>query len=459
MMWNKACILLLAGLWMLPVDAQKIDSLMIRRIFDESLSRGQSYDNLRELCKDVGHRLSGSPGGKKAELWAAAKMRDYGFTNVTMQPFEVDYWVRGEIERAVIVDSGRMLNITALGGSVGTSQPITAEVLEVSSSEEIAKLGRERISGKIVFINKPMNPALINTFHAYGNCAGERWSGAVKAAEYGAVGVLLRSLASRADDFPHTGSMGYNDSIPKIPAAAVSTNDAHYLSNLLDKQSVKLTLELSCNPAGKAIAHNVFGEIRGKKYPEKVIVVGGHLDSWDIGEGAHDDGAGVVQSLEVLRLFQQLEYSPDYTIRCVLFMNEENGAEGAKTYANYVNEQKEIHLAAMESDRGGFTPRGFSVDARNDQLDYLQKFRKLLEPYFLHLMDAGYSGVDVGYLRNGSTTLIGFVPDSQRYFDMHHSANDVFENVHQRELELGSSAMAALVYLIDKYGMPEKVQD
>lgn len=203
----------------------------------------------------------------------------------------------------------------------------------------------------------------------------------------------------------------------------------------------------------------MIGEIKGKKYPEKVIVVGGHLDSWDIGEGAHDDGAGVVQSLEVLRLFRQMEYAPNYTIRCVLFMNEENGAEGAKTYANWVNENKEYHLAAMESDRGGFVPRGFSVDARDDQLEYLQKFRELLDPYFLHLMDAGYSGVDVGYLRNGQTTLLGFVPDSQRYFDVHHSANDVFEQVNQRELELGSAAMASLIYLIDKYGMPDKLVD
>jgi hypothetical protein len=449
------CAVLLAS----PLAAQKLDSLMIRRIFDESLTRGHSYENLRELCKDVGHRLSGSPGAEKAENWAAEKMRSYGFENIQMQPFQAPYWVRGNTEHCEIVENGRVLNITALGGSIGTDGTLTAEVIEVPGTEHLEALGREQIEGKIVFINKPMNPALINTFHAYGGCAGERWSGAAKSAEYGAVGVLLRSLASRADDFPHTGSMGYNDTVPKIPAAAVSTNDAHYLSQLLKKQTVTVSLALSCENRGTALAHNVFGEIKGKKYPEKVIVVGGHLDSWDIGEGAHDDGAGVVQSLEVLRLFQQLEYAPNYTIRCVLFMNEENGAEGAKTYADWVNENKEYHLAAMESDRGGFVPRGFSVDARDDQLAYLQQFRKLLEPYFLHLMDAGYSGVDVGYLRNGQTTLIGFVPDSQRYFDVHHSANDVFEQVNQRELELGSAAMASLIYLIDKYGMPEKVVD
>lgn len=453
--WLLLCAVLLAS----PLAAQKLDSLMIRRIFDEALERGHSYENLRELCKDVGHRLSGSPGAEKAENWGAEKMRSYGFENVRKQAFQAPYWVRGDVERCEILENGRSLNITALGGSVGTDDPVTAEVIEIPGTDHLEGFGREQIEGKIVFINKPMNAKLINTFHAYGGCAGERWSGAAKAAEYGAVGVILRSLTLRADDFPHTGSMGYNDTIPKIPAVAVSTNDAHYLSDLLKKQKVTATMELSCENRGETTAHNVMGEIRGKKHPEKVIVVSGHLDSWDIGEGAHDDGAGIVHALEILRLFKQMEYAPNYTIRCVMYMNEENGSKGAQAYADSVKEQGEIHLAALESDRGGFTPRGFSIDARDDQLEYLQNFKKLLEPYYLHLVEPGYSGVDVGYLKNGEVTLIGFVPDTQRYFDVHHSANDVFENVNRRELELGSASSAALIYLIDKYGLPEKVLD
>ncbi len=440
------------------MDAQKLDSLMIRSIFDEALTRGESYENLRELCKDVGHRLTGSEGAQRAEQWGKNKMLSYGFENVHLQPFEALYWVRGEVENAAL-DNGRQLNISALGGSIGTDGPITGEIIEVAGTEFLEDLGRDAIEGKIVFINKSMNPKLIDTFHAYGSCAGERWSGAAKAAEYGAKAVLIRSMTLRADDFPHTGSMGYNDTVPKIPAVAVSTNDAHYLSELLTRQTVSATLELSCENRGTTTAHNVLGEIRGKKYPEKIIVVSGHLDSWDIGEGAHDDGAGVVQALEVLRLFQKLEYTPDYTIRCVMYMNEENGAEGAKKYAKVVKESGEIHVAALESDRGGFAPRGFSIDARDEQLKSMQAFKKLLAPYLLHLVEPGYSGVDVGYLKNGKTALIGFVPDSQRYFDMHHSANDVFENVNQRELEMGSASIASLIYLIDKYGLPEKMMD
>lgn len=452
--------MLLLGLLLQPafVHSQKLDSLMLRSVFDEALVRGESYENLRELCKNIGHRLTGSEASRKAEQWGKQKMESYGFSNVHLQEFEAPYWYRGDVERAVL-GNGRELNITALGGTIGTNGPITAELIEVAGTDYLADIGREQIQGKIVFINKPMNAKLINTFHAYGSCAAERWFGAAKAAEYGAVAVFIRSMTLAASDFPHTGSMGYNDTVPKIPAVAISTNDAHFLSNLLKRETVTATLELNSEDRGTVIAHNVIGEIRGKKYPDQVILVSGHLDSWDLGEGAHDDGAGVVQSLEVLRLFQQLEYEPNYTIRCVLYQNEENGAFGAIKYAESVVQNNEVHIAALESDRGGFSPRGFSIDARRDQIRHLQTFKKLLEPYYLHLIEPGYAGVDINFLRNGSTALIGFMPDPQRYFDVHHNANDVFENVNQRELELGSASIAGLIYLIDKYGMPEQIKD
>lgn len=440
----------------LLAQGQKLDSLMIRSYFDAALTRGHSYENLRELSKDIGHRLTGSDGAMAAEKWAAQKMEEYNFENIRLQAFEAPYWVRGNVENCVL-DNGKTMNITALGGSIGTNSPLNAEVIEVSGTAQLATLPADRIKGKIVFINKPMNPKLINTFHAYGSCAQERANGAGESAKYGAVGVIVRSMTLRADDFPHTGAMRYSDEVPRIPAVAISTNDAHYLSNLLSKQTVRATLELSCENRGKTTAHNIIGELRGTKHPEKVIVVSGHLDSWDLGEGAHDDGAGVVQALEVLRIFKELEYDPQYTIRCVLYMNEENGAVGAQTYANEVFAKGETHIAALESDRGGFSPRGFMIDARKDQLEYIQTFRKLLRPYYLDVVEAGFSGVDVGFLANGKTALIGFFPDSQRYFDVHHSANDVFEHVNKRELELGSASIASLIYLIDKYGLPETV--
>lgn len=453
----RIALLLFIALLQYPVSGQKLDSLMVRRIFDEALVRGQSYENLRVLCKEVGPRLTGSPGGKRGEQWAFQTMQALGFENVRLQAFQAPYWIRGEAA-SFVLDNDRALNICALGGSIGTDGPLTAEVLEVPSSDHLEKLDSADIAGKIVFINKPMNPKLINTFAAYGACAGERWGGASKAARFGAVGVLVRSMTLSADDYPHTGSMGYNDTLPKIPAAAISTNDAHFLSNLLEKGPVRGTLEMFCENRGETTAHNVMGEIRGKTHPDQVIVVSGHLDSWDLGEGAHDDGAGVVQSIEVLRLFQALEYTPNYTIRCVLYMNEENGARGGAKYAEEVKKTGEVHLAAFESDRGGFAPRGFSIDARAEQLEYLRTFKSLLEPFYLHLLEPGYSGVDIGFLKNGSTALVGFVPDTQRYFDVHHTANDVFEEVHKRELELGSASIAALVYLVDRYGLPEELK-
>jgi len=447
--------MLFAGL----LQAQKLDSLMIRSIFNEALERGQSYENLRELCKDVGHRLTGSEGAAKAVEWGAQKMRNYELENVRLQEFKAPYWVRGNVEECFVISSGERLNILALGGSVGTNGKLEGEVIEVAETDQLKSIGREKIAGKIVFINKPMSARFIDTFEAYGKCAGERWGGATACSKYGALAVIVRSMSLRASDLPHTGSMGYDDDVVKIPAAAISTNDAHKLSALIkEKPGLKLSLNLSCEPRGETTAHNVIGEIRGRKYPDKVIVIGGHLDSWDVGEGAHDDGAGTIQALEVLRLFKQIEYAPNYTIRCVMYMNEENGARGGSTYAEDVKAKNEIHLAALESDRGGFTPRGFSFSARADQIEYVRQWKKLLEPYMLHIMEKGYGGVDINFLRNEKTALIGFVPDSQRYFDVHHNANDVFEMVNKRELELGSASIASLIYLIDKYGLPEEIK-
>jgi carboxypeptidase Q len=448
-------ILFFAG----SLSAQKLDSLMMRRIFDQALERGHCYENLRELCKDIGPRLTGSEGAAKAEQWGKLKMEEYGLQNVYLQSFKAPYWVRGKAEKCTVVSSGENLNVTALGGSVGTKGKLTAEVIEIKGTEHLESIGREKIEGKIVFINKPMSAKFIDTFSAYGACAGERYSGATACSKYGAVGVIVRSMTLRASDLPHTGVMGYEDGVIEIPAAAISTNDAHKLSNLIAlNPGLKLSLEMSCENLGETTTHNVIGEIRGRKHPEKVIVIGGHLDSWDLGEGAHDDGAGVVQALEVLRIFKEMEYEPNYTIRCVMFMNEENGAKGGETYADAVKAKNEFHVAALESDRGGFSPRGFTFSARADQIEFMKKWKKLFEPYLVHIFEAGYGGVDINFLRNEKTALIGFVPDSQRYFDVHHNANDVFETVNKRELELGSASITSLIYLIDKYGMPEELK-
>ena len=301
-----------------------------------------------------------------------------------------------------------------------------------------------------------MNPTYINTGMAYGSCVDQRHSGASRAVEYGAIGVLVRSMTLKFDNIPHTGSMSYADSTKKIPAVAISTVDAHNLSEALKNNELKyLFMELSCKQLEDTISYNVIGEIKGQEFPDEIILVGGHLDSWDIGEGAHDDGAGVVQSLQVLETFKKLKLKPKRTLRCVMYMNEENGNRGGKHYASMVRKTGEKHLFALESDRGGFSPRGFSIDGTKIQLEYLQSFEKLFKPYQLHVFSKGYSGVDIGPLKDGKLCLVGLIPDSQRYFDFHHSKADVFENVHKRELELGASAISSIVYLVDKYGLPE----
>ena len=268
---------------------------------------------------------------------------------------------------------------------------------------------------------------------------------------------MVGSAASPTDDFPHTGSMRYEDGIEKIPTAAISTSKADLLEALSKgNQNIKLALNLTCKDFGMVPSYNVIGEIKGSENPENIIVVGGHLDSWDVGEGAHDDGAGVIHSIEVLRIYKELGIKPKNTVRCILFMNEENGNNGGKSYAEFAKKSGEKHIAAIESDRGGFVPRGFSFDAQNYHLMNARKWENLLKPYNIHIWEKGYGGVDIGPLKNDKIALIGFVPDPQRYFDFHHTEDDVFENVHKRELELGCASIASLIYLIDKYGLGEE---
>ncbi len=386
-------------------------------------------------------------------------MRRYRFDRVWLQDIMVPHWERGEAEHCVLIETGDSLSVLALGGSVGTKDTLLAEVHRFTSLQAIKDAAEGSLDGKIAYLDVPMNAKLIDTFNAYGGCANGRVNGPSEAARKGAVAFVMRSAGLRADDFPHTGVLFYDQEVDSIPAFALSTNAAYTLTaHLREHGSARLALGSHCRMLPDAPSHNVLAEIRGSEFPEKVIVVGGHLDSWDVGEGAHDDGAGVIQSLEVLRTFKELGIKPRHTIRCVFFMNEENGTRGGKAYARYSAEAGETHLAAMESDRGGFSPRGFHIDGQERYVGHMQQFMPLLEPYLLHVMQKGYGGVDIGPLKSENIPLIGLVPDSQRYFDVHHTAHDVFETVNKRELELGAAAMTSLIYLIDKYGLPEPVK-
>lgn len=445
------------------IDAQSAsqpDEVFLKNVFDHSLTKSQAYPWLEHICLRIGHRLSGSVQAEQAVQYTRQMLDTLKLDSVWLQPVRVPAWVRGENEivRLQWAGGSQDLNALALGGSAATGPAgLRARVVEVTSWEQLDTLGEGVLKGKIVFYNRPMDPTLLNTFSAYGGCVDQRVHGASRAAKYGAVAVLVRSMGLRLDDFPHTGSVKYDSLYPQIPAVAISTMGAEQLNKLLKKQpEAQAFIRVTCYFKPDADSYNVIGEIRGSTYPDQVILVGGHLDSWDVGHGAHDDGAGVVQSMEVLRILQKLGYKPRYTIRCVLFMNEENGLRGALEYAEEANRKKEVHLCAIETDAGGFTPRGFSFDGDVSVVDQLyaevKKQEALFKPYGL-TFERGGSGADVGPLKSQKKLLCGYRPDSQRYFDYHHTAADTFDAVNKRELELGAACMASLIYLIDKHGL------
>jgi hypothetical protein len=438
--------------------AQSDDERRLREFYDLALTQGKAYDWLNYLSNQIGGRLSGSVQAEQAVTFTRTELDSLGLDRVWLQPVMVPKWVRGTPEFAYLESKpGYTSNIPicALGGSVPTpAGGVKAGVIEVKGLDELAKLGKEKIEGKIVFFNRPMDASLINTFQAYGGAVDQRSSGAAEAARYGAVGVIVRSMNLRLDDYPHTGSTNYGDLPQKdrIPAAAISTNGAEFLSTTLRlNPEIQFYFKLNCRQLEDVQSYNVIGEIRGSTKPGEIMVVGGHLDSWDLGDGAHDDGAGCVQSMEVLRLLKKSGYKPKRTIRVVLFMNEENGLRGGKKYAAEAEEKREKHVFALESDAGGFTPRGFGFDCTDADFEKISGWRSLFEPYLSAQLTRGGGGADIGPLKKEGIVLAGLRPDSQRYFAHHHAQNDTFEHVNRRELELGAAAMTSLIYLADKY--------
>ncbi len=443
------------------------DARMIRSIHDNILTDGDCYDWLYHLSEEVGGRLAGSASSIEAVDYTAQVLSGLSDT-VYKQHCNVPYWTRGESEQVAItnldVGMDAKLDALALGNSVGTGPAgVEAPVVEVKTLDEVSALGRDGIEGKIVFYNRPMDPTQIRTFFAYGGAVDQRTNGPAVAAEYGAVGTLVRSMTTLTDDVPHTGVTRYKEGVPQIPAVAISTMDADRLSAYLQQKEVIVRVETHSQMVDpQKPSYNVVAEIKGSTYPDEIILVGGHLDSWDVGGGAHDDGAGCVHAMEVLNAFQKLNYQPKRTIRCVLFMNEENGLGGGLAYAAASNEKGEYHMAAIESDAGGFSPRGFGCDATDAAFAPLYrqviKWESLLEPYGLHLTKGG-SGADINPLKDQNGLLFGLRPDSQRYFDYHHTRNDRIEAVNERELKLGAAAMTSLVYLLDNHGLTKATDE
>jgi hypothetical protein len=434
------------------------DSVFIDKIYDEALANGNSYEWLDYLSNQIGGRLSGSINYDRSVKWGMDELEMINLDSVWLQPVMIPKWVRGAPEYAHIESSpGNTISvpIAALGGSISTpSIGISANVIEVKNFNELKMIGKDSIRGKIIFYNRPMDPTLINTFQAYGGSVNQRTQGAVEAAKLGAIGVIVRSMTTSLDDYPHTGSMYYEGLSlnQRIPAAAISTNGAELLSSMLSlNPNIKFFFRQNSKNFPDVLSHNVIAQINGSEKPNEIIVIGGHLDSWDLGDGSHDDGAGIVQSMEVLRILKDLNYSPKRTIRVVLFANEENGLRGGTKYAEEAILNNEKHFFALESDAGGFTPRGFSFDTSEKEFKTIKKFENLFIKYGMDNFFIGGSGADIGPLKNGEVILAGLRPDTQRYFDYHHAASDTFDKINKRELELGAAAMTALVYLLDNY--------
>ncbi|WP_291100040.1 MULTISPECIES: M28 family peptidase [unclassified Flavobacterium] len=440
--------------------AQTNDEQTIKEIYKSALTNSKCYSWLDYLSNSIGGRLSGSANAEKAVQYTKSQLETLGFDRVYLQEVMVPKWVRGAKETAYILDNKTKTNIPvcALGSSVATPKNgITAEVIEVTGIKELEALG-EKLKSKIVFFNRPMEPENIETFKSYGGCVDQRSVGAKEASKYGAVATIVRSMNLRLDDFPHAGNQNYGD-IPKsqyIPAAAISTNGAELLSKSLKKNAhLKFFLKQSCQQMDDVLSYNVIGEIKGSEHPENIMVVGGHLDSWDLADGSHDDGAGIVESMEVMNIFKNIGYKTKNTLRVVLFMNEENGGKGGKKYEELAQANKENHIFALESDSGGFSPRGFSFESDDANFNKILGWKNLFEPYLIHSFTMGHSGSDIEPLTSKTLVKAGLKPDSQRYFDYHHAANDKFDAINKRELELGAATMAALMYLMDQNGVEE----
>jgi carboxypeptidase Q len=438
------------------LKAQEPDKV-ISSVFDEALTDRTAYNNLGYLCKHTKGRVAGSAAAEKAIEFTRKAMINAGADTVWLQKVPVPHWVRGFEKCSVTssVSGKKELAITALGLSVGTdAQGITSKVVEVHDFDELKNLGQQVIQGKIVFFNRPFDNKLTNSFAAYGGAVNQRTVGPSEASKYGAIAVIVRSMTQSLDNFPHTGVTRYADNVNKIPAVAVSTLDAELLSQWL-KTDPSLTVNLvsTCRNYPDTISYNVIGEVYGSLKPNEYITVGGHLDAWDITEGAIDDGGGCMQAIETIRIYKKLGIKPKRTMRAVLFMNEEMTTTGGKTYAEEAKRKGEIHYAALESDRGVMSPLGFSFDTDSLKLEKLRSLTSWFAPYNIRDFDKGGGGSDIAPLKALGALQIGYIPDSQRYFWYHHSANDTFEQVNIRELQMGSAAIASLIYLIDLFDL------
>lgn len=429
------------------------DSAMVRKIADNTMQSTFAYDNLTYLCKNIGHRLSGSPQSVKAIEWAQKALKNAGADTVWLQPVRVPVWVRGKETLKIQFDNQfENIEMLSLGNTIGTDgKVLEAPIIMFNSMADLANASVTAVKDKIVFLNIKFPRSVLSTFDGYGSMFMIRWDGAGLASSKGAKALIIRSISTNKEDIPHTGAAHYRDTVPAIPAVAIGNVTADRIERAIQQKSIKAQLLSNCKMNGTIISYNVIGELKGSVEPDKYLLVGGHLDSWDVGEGAHDDGTGCVQSIQVLKTWKDLQYKPKYTLRVVLFMNEENGNNGGKAYADSARAKKEYHVFALESDAGGFTPRGIGMIVPKENRNQAISWMPLLQPFGMYELSKEGSGVDIGPLKKQGVKVGELLPDNQRYFDIHHCKKDVLEAVNERELLLGASGISSFLYLVDQY--------
>jgi carboxypeptidase Q len=441
------------------------------RLIGEALTSSSAYDNLEFLCDRIGHRLSGSEPLDRAVDWAIATMRKDGLDSVRAEPVLVPRWVRGR-ERARIVEPVvHELHMLGLGMSVGTpADGIEAEVVAVSNFDELDRLGEPGIRGRIVLFDVP--------FTTYGATSLYRANGPSRAAKHGAAAVLVRSVTPASLDTPHTGSLTYAENVPKIPAAAITVENAAMIRRLLGRgERVRVRLEMEATLHESALSANVIGEVTGRELPDEIVLIGAHIDSWDVGQGAQDDGAGCVIAMEAAHLIQRLGLRPRRTIRVVLFTNEENGMAGGKAYRDVYAANLDRHVAAIESDAGNGLASGFNLDIRSragatadddslrtaartrelrkSALERLNAIAPLLKPLGGSMMAAGGSGPDIDGIVQRGVAGLGLRHDTSRYYDIHHSKADTFEKVDRGDLNRNVAILAVMAWALAE--MPERL--
>jgi carboxypeptidase Q len=411
------------------------------KIISKSLTDSTAYNRLGYMCDTFGPRLSGSKNLENAINWILKEMNSDGLENVRGEKVAVPTWIRGKESATLLSPFKKELSMLGLGGSIATPRGgLKAEVIVVNDWDELESRSNE-VPGKIVLFNAP--------FTSYGETVAYRYSGASVAAKHGAVASLIRSIGPWSMNTPHTGVMAYNDDVQKIPNAALTMEDAMMLSRIHDRgNKIIVKLDMNARMVSDRWSHNVLGEIKGSIYPEEVVVVGGHIDSWDVGQGAHDDGGACIASWEVLRLIKELGLKPKRTIRCVMWTNEENGGKGNKGYRDMHLDEMDKHVLAIESDGGVFSPKGFGFSGNDSARKIVEEIHELMKPIGANTISDGGRAADVAPLNVEGVPVMSLKVDGSKYFWFHHTDADTFDKIDFNEFNRCIAAMAIMAYVV-----------